>query len=45
MTDLRSDLPDLPQEDPYGMDFNNDVLTTEEREELSAESDEENAKR
>lgn len=42
MTDPRIN---LPQEDPYGMDFTDDVLTAEEREELAAESDEENAKR
>lgn len=45
MTDPRIDLPEMPQDDPYGMDFNDDVLTAEEREELAAESEEENAKR
>ena len=34
MTDPRIDLPEMPQDDPYGMDFNDDVLTAEEREEL-----------
>lgn len=45
MTNPRINLPEMPQDDPYGMDFNDDVLTAEEREELAAESEEENAKR
>ena len=33
------------QDEDYGMDFDDGVLTEEEREELAAESEEENAKR
>ena len=33
------------QDEAYGMDFDDGVLTEEEREELAAESEEENAKR
>ena len=34
-----------PEPEDYGMELSEDVLTAEEKAELSAESDEENAKR